>query len=197
MEHVLPVGLNKPENKQYIGKRLSEIAAMRKQDWIDATIDLILSEGQRIDTIYFTMSEENLKKQMRLPWMKISTDAGGHDPATATTPTHPRGYGTYPRVLGKYVREEKLLTLEDAVRKMTGAVAARLSLPDRGVLRPGACADIVIFNPETIIDNATFTSPHALSTGIRDVWVNGGRVIANNAVTGNLPGVIVDGPGRR
>ncbi len=195
MEHVMPVGFDRPENKQYIGKRLDEIAAMRKQDWVDATIDLLLSERQRISTIYFTMSEENVKKQMQLPWMKISSDAGGHDPATEINPVHPRGYGTYPRVLGKYVRDEKVLSLEDAVRKMTNAVAARLSLSDRGILRAGAYADVVIFNAGTITDHATFTNPHVLSTGIRDVWVNGGRVIANNAATGNLPGTIVDGPG--
>ena len=122
-EGVMPVGFEKPENQQYAGKRLTEIAAMRGQHWVDAALDLLLDEGQRIGTIYFTMTEENMAPQLQQPWNKISTDAGGLDPAWAKPqgPTHPRAYGTYTRVLGKYVREEKALTLEDAVRKMTSA----------------------------------------------------------------------------
>jgi N-acyl-D-aspartate/D-glutamate deacylase len=193
---VLPVGFLKPENRRYIGKNLTEIAAMRGQDWADAVMDLLISEQQRISTMYFMMSEENVKRQMQAPWNKISTDAGGLDPATQNNPTHPRAYGTYTRVLGKYVREEGVLQLEDAIRKMSSAVADRLSLRDRGLLRTGMQADVVIFDPETVIDHSTFTDPHHLSTGIRDVWVNGGRVLSGGTHTGAMPGRIVDGPGR-
>jgi dihydroorotase/N-acyl-D-amino-acid deacylase len=197
-EGVMPVGLQKPEHQEYVGKRLSEIAAMRSQDWVDAAIDLLLAEEQRIGTIYFLMTEENLRLQLREPWIKISTDAGGLDPtwAEARGPVHPRAYGTYTRVLGKYVREEGIIPLEDAVRKMSSAVADRLGLRDRGQLRAGCHADVVIFDPETVGDCATFERPHQLSTGIRDVWVNGVRVLDAGAHTGATPGVFVRGFGR-
>src|SRR5437588_6816782 len=192
---VMPVGFEQPENLHYAGKRLSEIASMRGQHWLDALIELLLSERQRIFTIYFGMDEANVALGLQQPWVKISTDAGGVDPAWAKGmgPTHPRAYGTYPRVLAKYVREEKLLTLEDAIRKMSGAVAARLGLRDRGLLRPGCYADVVIFDAENVVDHATFESAHQLSTGIRDVWVNGTRVIRDGEHTGAMPGRVVTG----
>lgn len=192
-EGVMPVGFERPENLQYAGKRLSEIAAMRGQPWIDTVIDLLLSERQRIFTIYFGMDEANVALGLAQPWVKISTDAGGVDPAWAKDlgPTHPREYGTYPRVLAKYVRESHLLTLEDAIRKMSGAVAARLGLRDRGLLRTGCYADVVLFNENTVADQATFADAHQLSTGIRDVWVNGTRVLKAGQHTGATPGKVV------
>ena len=192
---VMPVGFEQPENLQYAGKRLTEIAQMRGQHWLDAVIDLLLSERQRIFTIYYTIDEANLALGLRQPWVVVSTDAGGVDPAWAKAlgPTHPRAYGTYPRVLGKYVREEKLLTLEEAIRKMSGAVAARLGLHERGLLRPGFFADIVLFDARTITDHATFEDAHRFSTGIREVWVNGTRVIQDGQHTGATPGQIVRG----
>jgi N-acyl-D-aspartate/D-glutamate deacylase len=192
-EGVMPIGFQKEENKAYVGRRLSEIAAERGQDWFDAVCDLLLSERQRISTIYFSMSEDNVGMQLGLPWIKVSTDAGGHDPewARAYGPVHPRGYGTYPRVLGKYVREERRLTLEEAVRKMSGAVAQRLNLRTRGFLKRGLQADVVIFDAETIGDRATFDEPHQLSVGVRDVWVNGVRVVEAGAHTGARPGQVV------
>jgi N-acyl-D-aspartate/D-glutamate deacylase len=195
----MPVGLEKQEHKQYVGKRLSEIAAMRGQEWVDAAIDLLEGEEQRIATIYYVMTEENIQLELRQPWIKISTDAGGVDPAWAEAlgPTHPRAYGTYTRVLGKYVREEGVISLEDAVRKMSSSVADRLGLRDRGQLRAGMYADVVIFDPETVSDRATFERPHQLSTGVTDVWVNGQRVVENGQHTGATPGTIVRGPGRR
>jgi N-acyl-D-aspartate/D-glutamate deacylase len=198
-EGVYPLGLRKEENMQYVGKSLAEIAAIRGQDWVDAAIDLLVSEEQRIGTVYFLMGEENVRLQLQQPWIKISTDAGGVDPAWAKPhgPTHPRAYGTYTRVLGKYVREEGVITLEDAVRKMSSAVATRLSIRDRGLLREGYLADVVVFDPETVGDRATFEDPHQLSTGIRDVWVNGTRVLANGQHTGATPGRVVRGPGWR
>jgi dihydroorotase/N-acyl-D-amino-acid deacylase len=198
-EGVVPLGFQKEENRQYAGRSLAEIAAMRGQDWLDAAIDLLIAEEQRIFTVYFMMSEENLARQLRQPWMKISTDAGGVDPAWAAAngPTHPRSYGTYPRVLGKYVREEGVIPLEDAIRKMTSAVADRLGLRERGLLRAGCYADVVTFDPATIADRATFAASHQLSVGVRDVWVNGVRVLAGGEHTGAKPGRIVGGPGQR
>lgn len=196
---VMPIGFQKPEHKQYVGKRITEIAALRGQDWIDTVFDLILAEGDDIGTIYFSMSEENVRRQLTLPWIKISTDAGGHDPAWSEQygPVHPRAYGTYPRVLGKYVREEQVLPLEEAIHKMTWAVAARLGLRERGLLQPGCFADVVIFDPTTIGDRATYEDSHQLSVGVRDVWVNGVRVLADGVHTDARPGRIVDGPGRQ
>lgn len=198
-EHVMPVGFQKPENQLYVGKRLSEIAQMRGQDWLECIFDLLVSEQQRIGTIYFTMNEDNLRLQYAQPWTMVSTDAGGFDPtwARAYGPVHPRGYGSYPRVLRKYVREEGLLSLEEAIRKMTSLPANRLGLFDRGRIQVGARADLVLFDPHTITDLATFEEPHQLSTGIMHVWVNGQQVIHNGSHTGATPGQIVRGPGYR
>jgi len=187
---VMPIGFNQPENQRYVGQRLSEIAEMRDQHWIDTAIDLLLSEEQRIGTLYFKMSEENLQLQLRQPWIKIASDAGGYDPAWGRSlgPVHPRCYGTFPRVLGHYVDEKKVLSLEDAIRKMTSAVAARLNLPQRGMLHPGYYADVVLFDPERIKDRATYGDTHQLSTGITDVWVNGVPALQNGQHTGATPG---------
>ena len=195
---VMPVGFLKEENRRYVGMRLSDIAAEMGVAWPDAAMDLLASEGQRISSFYFVMSEENLRRQLQQPWIMISTDAGGLDPSWAATtgPYHPRAYGTYARVLGKYVREEKVIPLEDAVRKMSSALCDRLGLRDRGQLREGFYADVVIFDPETVGDRATFAEPHQLSVGVRDVWINGERVYAKGTHTGALPGRIVSGPGR-
>jgi len=198
-EGVMPIGFTKPEHQPYVGKRLSEIATMRGQDWVDATFDLLVAEDQRISTIYFMMTDDNLRLQLQQPWIMIGTDAGGLDPAWAapTGPYHPRAYGTYTRVLGRFVRDEGVLPLEDAIRKMSSAVAQRLGIRDRGLLREGMLADVVIFDPATVGDRATFAEPHQLSVGVRDVWVNGGRVLRDGEHTGATPGRIVDGPGRR
>jgi N-acyl-D-amino-acid deacylase len=198
-ESVMPIGFQRDEFKQYVGKRLSEIATLRGQSWVDTVFDLLVAEEQRISTIYFKMTEENIRLQLPLPWMKISTDAGGYDPSwgRALGPVHPRAYGTYPRVLGKYVREESILTLEDAIYKMTWAVAARLGVSDRGQLVKGFLADIVVLDPSTVRDQATFENSHQFSCGVRDVWVNGVRVLRDGVHTGATPGRIVNGPGFR
>ncbi|MCP5097848.1 MAG: amidohydrolase family protein, partial [Chloroflexi bacterium] len=201
-EGVLLLDFRSPEHKQYAGKSLAEIAKARNQDWADTVMDLLLSEepyiGQDSSTslifsIYFLMQEENIRQQLQLPWIKISTDAGGYDPAWAKDgpPVHPRSYGTFPRILGKYVREENILTLEDAIRKMTSSVASRLGIQNRGLLREDMVADVIIFDPQTIGDHATFKAPHQLSEGVQDVWVNGTRVLKNGQHTGATPGEIV------
>jgi len=194
--HVMPLGFLLPENRGYIGRRLTEIAALRGTDWATAAIELLVAEGQRIATVFFSMSEENLKLQLQQPWIKISTDAGGLDPETQSTPVHPRAYGTYTRVLGKYVREERVLSLEDAIRKMTSSVARRLRLRQRGQLAEGYFADVVVFDPSTVSDRATFTDPHQLSVGIEWVFVNGQPVVAEGRHTGALSGRTLYGPGR-
>lgn len=191
----LVLGLQKPENKRYVARRLSEIATTEGKHWVETIMDLLISEQQRIGTIYFMMSEENVKLQMKQPWMKFGTDAGGVDPDSALALAHPRTYGNYPRILGKYVREERVIPLEDAIRKMSSAVATRLSIQDRGLIREGMYADIVVFDPETIIDRATFEEPHQISVGMNHVFVNGVAVVSGGTHTGAKPGQIVRGPG--
>jgi dihydroorotase/N-acyl-D-amino-acid deacylase len=198
-EGVVLAGLQRPEHQPYLGRRLAEVAAERGQKWVDTALDLLEAEAQNVFCFYFEMSEENLRQQMRQLWMKFSTDAGGVDPERLGNRglLHPRAFGTYPRVLGCYVRDEGVLSLEDAVRKMTSAVANRLFLRDRGLLREGMKADVVLFDPETITDNATFERPHQLSSGVRDVWVNGVRVLYEGTHTGSTPGRWLPGPGYR
>ena len=170
---------------------------MMNKPWTEAVMDLILTEKRRVETIYFIASEDNLKLQIAQPWIKFGTDAGGLDPANARDLAHPRAYGNFARIMGKYVRDQKVIPLEDAIRKASAAVAHRLSIPDRGVLREGAYADIIVFDPETIEDKATYEQPHQLSVGVRDVWVNGKRVLRDGAHTGAKPGMMVSGAGRR
>ena len=194
-ENVLIVALDQPENKPYAGKRLAEIAEMRKQDWREAAMDLVLSEHKRVETIYFMMSDENVRLGLKQPWIKIGTDSSAVDPLRANGLAHPRSYGAFPRILGHYVRDEHLMRLEEAVRKMTSATAARLSIRDRGLLRPGMFADIVIFDPETVADRSTYEQPHQLPAGIRYVLVNGVLVMRDNQLTGAKPGRALRGPG--
>lgn len=196
-ENVMVMGFRKEANKQYEGKRLSEIAQAMNKNWAEVIIDLNVDEGLALGEILFLMSEPNIENQLRQPWIKFGTDAGSQDPATAVGLTHPRAYGNFPRLLGYYVRERKVIPLEDAVRKASSAVATRLSLTDRGVLKAGLKADIVVFDPNTIIDNATFEKPHQLSTGMRDVFVNGVAVLRDGQHTGAKPGEVVRGPGYR
>jgi dihydroorotase/N-acyl-D-amino-acid deacylase len=148
-----------------------------------------------VETIYFMMSEDNVKLQLRQPWIKIGTDAPGLDPETAKDLAHPRSYGTFPRILGKYTRDENVMSMEEAVRKMTSAVARRLSIQDRGLLQEGLHADIAVFDPRTVIDRATYEQPHQISTGIRYVFVNGVAVVREGKHTGALPGQLIRGPG--
>jgi dihydroorotase/N-acyl-D-amino-acid deacylase len=189
------LGLNLPEHQQYRGWWLSDVAEAMDKHWTETAMDLVLAERQRVGTIYFLMSEENVAMQIAQPWMKFGTDAGGMDPTTATGLAHPRTYGTFARVLGKYVRDEGVLTLEDAVRKMSSAVATRLKIRDRGFLREGYYADLVVFDPETVADHATYERPHQLSTGVVHVLVNGVGVVSDGQHTGEMPGLAVRGPG--
>ncbi len=195
-EGILISRLEKPENEKYSGKRLNEIAAMMGKDWPDAAMDLILTERRRVETTYFLMSEDNVQLQLRQPWIKFGVDGGGVDPEEMKGRLiHPRVYGTFPRVLGLYVREQHVIPLEDAVRKMTSAVTRRLSIRERGILQEGFFADVVVFDPSTVIDRATFDNPNQLSVGIQNVFVNGTAVVKAGKVTDAKPGVALRGPG--
>jgi dihydroorotase/N-acyl-D-amino-acid deacylase len=195
---VLVLGLRQPQHASYVGKRLAEVARAMGKPWPDAVMDLLVAERQRIGTVYFLMSEENVALGLRQPWMKFGTDAGGANPDSAKgTLTHPRAYGNFPKIMGRYVRDERVIPLEDAVRKATSAVATRLSLEQRGIMRQGFYADVVVFDPATIADRATYENPHQLSTGVRWVLVNGVPVVADGRPTGATPGRVLRGPGWR
>ena len=194
-EGVLLTAFTNAANKKWAGHRLSEVMAATGKDWQNAVMDLLLTEHQDIGTIYFLMSDENVAMQLKQPWIKIGTDADGPDPDSMKDFTHPRTYGTYPRILGKYVRDEHVLTLEDAIRKMSGAVADRLLIKDRGLLREGMYADVVVFDPATIQEHTTYEKPNQVSTGVREVFVNGVEVVRDGKHTGAKPGRVVRGPG--
>lgn len=196
-EGVTVTSPEKPENAKFAGKTLAQISRMTGKDWMEVVMDLVLSERDRVDAIFALNSWDNLKLEIAQPWIKFGTDAGGADPEKDKALVHPRAYGTFTRVLGRFVREEKVIGLEDAVRKMTSAVATRLSIADRGVLRAGLKADIVVFDAATVLDKATFEQPHQVSAGVRDVLVNGVFVLRDGKHTGAKPGQFVAGPGFR
>lgn len=188
-------GFTKPEWRKYQSQRLDAIAKDLGLDWAEAIIALTVGEENRLGKITFGMSDENVALMIAQPWVVIGSDASGYDPDSATGQVHPRSYGSYPRVLGKFVRADGVLTLEDAVRKMTWSTAQILGLRDRGMVREGMMADLVIFDPATITDLATFEAPHQLSRGVRDVWVNGVAVWRDGRHTGARPGRALRGPG--
>ena len=188
-------GFKKPEWKRFEGLRLDAIAKALGVDWTNAVIQLTTGESNTLSKITFGMSDDNVARMLSRPWVVVGSDAGGYDPDTTTALVHPRSYGTFPRVLGKYARQDALFPLEDAVRKMTWSTAQILGLRDRGLVKEGMFADLVIFDPATIIDRATFTSPHQLATGVRDVFVNSVAVWKNGRHTGAKPGRALRGAG--
>jgi N-acyl-D-aspartate/D-glutamate deacylase len=197
-EGVQVVGLTDSSLMKYEGQRLSAIANAMGKHWTDALFDIVLAEKGRVGAIFHMMTEANLPLQMQQPWMKWGTDADGMDPDSALgLLAHPRAYGNYPRLLGRYVRDQHVLSWEEAIRKGTSAVANRLSIRDRGTLRPGAYADVIVINPETVIDKATYEKPHQLSVGIEQVFVNGTAVVSDSKHTGAKPGRLVRGPAWR
>lgn len=187
--------------KRYEGKRLTEVAGMRgQQDAYEAAFDLLIADNGRTSAIYFSFNEDALRYAMRQPWVAVGQDAGARSPDSTGKwgdRGHPRGFGTFPRILGRYVRQDSVIPLEFAIRKMTSLAAQRVGLPDRGLLRPGMYADITVFDPSTIIDRATFEEPAQISTGISYVFVNGTAVIDGGKVTSALPGRALRGPGYR
>ncbi len=196
-EAILIAVVQNPELVPLQGKRLSEVAALWKEDPIDALCDLLIKDDAFTEVAVFGMSEPDVVLALKQPWVSVDNDSQGTAPdgPLGQEHPHPRAYGTFPRVLRKYVREEHALTLEDAIRKFTALPAQRMRLTDRGVLKQGMWADVVIFDPATIRDLATFEQPNQLSQGMNYVLVNGVPVIADGKMTGALPGKVLRGPG--
>ena len=185
---IMVLGFRRPELVKYNGLRLDAIARDLGKPWAEAMLDLLLAEEGRLSKLTFGMSEANVAMQLARPWVMIGSDAGGLDPERARGLAHPRSYGTFPRVLGKYARDERVLTLEAAVHRMTWLTAQRLGLAERGQLRAGMLADVVVFDPATVADRATYDRPHQLAVGVRDVFVNGTAVWRDGRHTGATPG---------
>jgi N-acyl-D-amino-acid deacylase len=196
-DNIICVGFKQDSLKYLTGKRLSEIARLRHKTPEETICDLVVQDHSRVEVIYFLMSEENVKKEVRLPYMMFGSDAASMAPEGAflKSSTHPRSYGNFAKLLGTYVRDEKVLPLEEAVHKLTGLPASTLKLKKRGELRVGNYADVVVFDPATITDHATYEKPHQLATGVSEVFVNGVEVLKEGAHTGARPGRAVFGPG--
>jgi N-acyl-D-amino-acid deacylase len=197
-DRVLLVEFKSDALKPLTGKTLAEAAKMRGEDPVDTIMNLVLEDRSRVGTVYFMMSEDNLSRQIRLPWVSFGSDAASMAPELPFTKSsaHPRAYGNFARVLGKYVREEKALTLAEAIYRMSGLPATNLELEQRGFLRSGMFADVVIFDPATIADRATFEKPHQYAVGVRDVLVNGVAVLRNGEHTNARPGRALWGRGK-
>ena len=197
-DKILLVGFKSEKLKPLTGKTLAQVAKMRGKDPIDTAMDLIAEDESRISTVYYLMSEENVKKQVRKPWISFGSDEASQAPESPFTKSnpHPRAYGNFARVLGKYVRDEKVLSMSDAIHRLSGLPATNLGLDHRGFLKEGMFADVVVFDPATITDHATFEKPHQYATGVKHVFVNGVQVIKNGEHTGAKPGRALWGPGK-
>jgi N-acyl-D-amino-acid deacylase len=193
------IGFRNPALKPLTGKTLAEVMAMRGTDAEDTMIDLVIEDGSRVDTAYFLMSEDNVELGIRQPWVSFGSDAEASAPEGVflLSSTHPRAYGNFARLLGHYVRERGVLSLEEAVHRLTRLPAQNWKLEGRGCLDVGCYADVVVFDPATITDHATFDAPQRLATGVRDVLVNGVPALRDGEPTGALPGRFVRGPGWR
>jgi N-acyl-D-amino-acid deacylase len=196
-DKILLVGFKTEKLKPLTGKTLAEVAKMRGTSPQDTAMDLVIEDHGRVDTIYFLMTEENVKKQLKKPWVSFGSDEASLAPEGVFLKAnpHPRAYGNVARLFAKYVRKEKLITVQEAVRRLTSLPAGNLKLQGRGRLRPGFYADVVVFDPAKVQDRATFEKPHQFSTGVRDVFVNGVQVLAKGEHTGAKPGQFVKGPG--
>jgi N-acyl-D-aspartate/D-glutamate deacylase len=194
---MLLVNLKVERNKPFIGKRMSELIASRGGDPVDVLFDVLIEEGGRVSTVYFHHSEADMQLAMKQSYTSIGSDGSAISPEgpRGKWATHPRSYGTFPRVLGRYVRELKTITMEDAIRKMTFMNADKVSLRERGLLKPGFFADVTVFDATTITDRATFVQPHQYATGVEYLAVNGQLVLDRGRHTGKLPGKVLRGPG--
>ena len=196
-DRVLFLEFKNPALKQYTGKTLAEVARLRGTSPEDTAIDLVIADGTRVGTAYFLMDEANVARQVALPWMSFGSDAAAQAPRGnfLKSSAHPRTYGNVARLLGKYVRDEKRLSLAEAVRKLTSLPTSNLGIGDRGLIRPGMHADLAIFDPATIADKATFEQPQQFAVGMRHVFVNGRAVLSDGEMTAERPGRAVLGPG--
>ena len=194
---VLFAGFRNSDLRGYIGMTLKEVAQKTGKHYADVAMDFVIQDGSRVDVVYFLMSEENVKKQIKLPYMSFGSDAGSIAPEGDFLKynPHPRAYGNFSRLLGKYVREEKVIPLEEAIYKLTSLTADKLKIKKRGLLKEGYYGDVVLFDPNTISDHATFDDPHQLATGMHHVFVNGVQVLNEGEHTGATPGRVVRGPG--
>ncbi len=197
-ERILFVEFKSEALKPLTGKTLAEVARLRGQPPEEVIMDLVLEDQSRVGTVYFLMSEENIRKQIKLPWVSFGSDAASMAPEEPFTRSsaHPRAYGNFARLLGKYVREERVIPLEEAIHRLTGLPATNLELDRRGFLKEGMFADVVVFDPATIADRATFERPHQYAVGVRHVFVNGVQVLKDGEHTGAKPGRALWGPGR-
>jgi N-acyl-D-amino-acid deacylase len=198
-DNILLVGFKNPELKSLTGKTLGEVASMRGTSPELTAMDLIVEDGSRIGTVYFNQSEDNVRKAIKLPWVSFCSDSASLAPEGVflKSSVHPRAYGSFARLLAKYVRDEKLVPLEEAIRKLTSLPATNLRIERRGLLEEGYFADVVVFDPGAIQDHATFEEPHQYSTGVAHVFVNGVQVLKDREHTGATPGRVVRGPGWR
>ncbi len=196
-DRIVLVGFKNPDLKPLTGKTLAEVATMRGTSPEETAMDLVVEDDSRVGTVYFMMSEENVKKQIALPWVSFDSDAESMAPEGVFLKAnpHPRAYGTFARLLGKYVREEQVIPLEEAIHRLTSLPAHNLRIPRRGALTAGYYADVVVFDPAIIIDHATFAEPHQYATGVLHVFVNGVQVLDDGEHTGATPGRVVRGPG--
>lgn len=196
-ERVVVVGFKQDSLKYLTGKTLAEVARLRGASPEETAMDLVVADDSRVATVYHLMSEDNVRKQIALPWISFGSDAPSLAPESVFLKSnpHPRAYGNFARLLGRYVREERVTPLEDAIRKLASLPAENLKLRRRGSLRPGYFADVVVFDPAAIADHATFDQPHQYATGMRHVFVNGVQVLRDGEHTGALPGRVVRGPG--
>jgi N-acyl-D-amino-acid deacylase len=196
-EDILLVSFRNKDLRDLTGKTLAEVAEMRGTSPVETALDLIVEDDSRIGTVRFTMSEDNIRKKIGLPWVSLCSDSGSiaPEPPFTNSQPHPRAYGSFARLLGKYVREEQIISLEDAIYRMTGLPAANLKLDQRGLLAADYYADVVVFDPDTVKDVATFENPHQLATGIVHVFVNGDQVLRDGEHTGAKSGRFVKGPG--
>jgi N-acyl-D-amino-acid deacylase len=196
-ERLLLVAFKADSLKPYTGKTLAQVARMRGTTPEETAMDLVARDGSRVGVVYFLMSEENVRRQVALPWMSFGSDAEAPAPEGVflRSSTHPRAYGNVARLLGRYVRDEGALTLADAVHRLSAMPAEHLGIRRRGSLRPGYFADVVVFDPATVQDRATFENPHQYATGVKHVWVNGTQVLRDGEHTGATPGRVVRGPG--
>ncbi|MVM29029.1 amidohydrolase family protein [Spirosoma sp. HMF4905] len=192
-DNIVPAGFEQDSLKKYEGKTLGEIAKIRGKDPVETVMDLIVQDKSRVGTLYFLMSEENIKKQIRQPWVSFGSDAGSVAD-TVSGKGHPREFGNFARLLGKYVREEKVIPLEEAIRRLSSLPATNHKLANRGFLKPGYFADVVIFDPATIADKATFENSFQYAVGVQHVFINGKQVLNNGEHTGVLPGRALWGP---
>jgi len=196
-EGTLLVGFKNASLRGYIGQTLAEVAAARGTSVSDTAMDLVIEDGSRVQVVYFLMSEENVARQISLPWVSYCSDAGSYasEGIFLNSSTHPRAYGNFARLLGRYVREERIIAIEEAIRKLTSLPAGNLRIRDRGQLTTGYFADVVVFDPDKIQDHATYEDPHQYATGMVHVWVNGTQVLRDGEHTGATPGRVVRGPG--